>query len=267
MMKILNILQKKEYVNASCGTNKGRTREINEDNYYFAGRIRDISEHDIKGTTLITESIEVSASGEELFAIFDGIGGTENGELASFCAADETKKFMYKHKKNDYRSTEEMLNVLSQELNQKVYECGFAQGTSSMGTTFVAMCFSKERVWSCNVGDSRCYRFRNGVLKMMSEDHDENMFATRRKERKAKLIQYLGMNPKDGLIEPFVASSDRKKGDIFLICSDGLTDMVSEPDIADVLKNSDCTERAAQGLIELALKNGGKDNVSIIVCE
>ena len=203
-----------------------------------------------------------------LFAVYDGVGGAKYGDKASFCAASETKIFIDNLRKDEYDSEESMLNALCIYLNAKVYEMSLNYEGSMSGTTFAALYFDNDRVWSCNVGDSRCYRLRNGVLEMLSMDHDEDMFSANKvkRKRKARLIQCLGMNPKEGLIEPFITSDERKEGDVFLICSDGLTDMVAEPDIAEILRKDDKTQTVASELIEMALTNGGKDNVTAIVC-
>ena len=75
------------------------------------------------------------------------------------------------------------------------------------------------------------------------------------------------MNPEEILIEPTIKSSDLKEGDRYLICSDGLTDMVAEADITAILRDADDTEEAANKLVDLALANGGRDNITVIVCQ
>ena len=87
------------------------------------------------------------------------------------------------------------------------------------------------------------------------------------KTKKPGLIQYLGMDPGEIILEPTIHSSDLQKGDTYLICSDGLTDMVTEADIASLLNKAADAEEATAGLVELALENGGKDNITAIVCK
>ena len=85
-------------------------------------------------------------------------------------------------------------------------------------------------------------------------------------KKKAPLIQYLGMDPEEILIEPFIAKGDLKKGDQYLLCSDGLTDMLTNFEIADIMLNSPDAATCAENLIRAALEHGGRDNITVIVC-
>ena len=270
-MKIPFILQKETYIQAACGTNKGKIREKNEDNLYFAGKTGKPAGADRDDSTIRSSaSVRLTEEGgkDSLFAVFDGIGGIEHGELASRRAAAGTCEFFDNHRIGEFEDAGAMLDCMCRELNGKVY-CMSADGSASGGgTTFAALYFAGKTVWSCNVGDSRCYRFSRGMLEMMSVDHNEDMFRADNisRKRKPKLIQYLGMDPQDGELEPYISNTKVNRGDIFLVCSDGLTDMVAEPDIADVLRKTESAEDAAGELIDMALRNGGRDNVSVIVC-
>ena len=84
--------------------------------------------------------------------------------------------------------------------------------------------------------------------------------------RKAPLTQHLGMDPAEVLLVPYVAKGDIQKGDQYLICSDGLTDMVENVTIADILINNSDAQDAVLALTSAAMQNGGKDNITVIVC-
>ena len=107
------------------------------------------------------------------------------------------------------------------------------------------------------------------MLEKLSEDHVEGMYSIGRtkKNKKPGLIQYLGMDPEEILLEPTIHCSDLQKGDTYLLCSDGLTDMVTEADIASLLNKAADAEEATTGLVDMALENGGKDNITAIVCK
>lgn len=258
----------RDVIHASCGCDKGNVRENNEDNFYFGG---DILSSDNKGLQKIISGSfrqdEYDVIGD-LFAVFDGMGGTQYGEYASHDAADCTARFMKDPDNFNPSDVTPTLTRLCMDINERVFESGRNLGASVMGTTMAALYFFNGMVWSCNIGDSRCYRFRDGSLELLSEDHVEDMFDPDREKRKRKpgLIQYLGMDPDEIRLDPTIVSSETKEGDIYLICSDGLTDMVTEPDISAVLSRNKRTDIAVRELIDVAIENGGRDNVTVIVC-
>ena len=252
----------------SCKCDKGKFRENNEDNFYVCGTYLESDNEGQKNT--ITEEITQSISDNHgiLLAVFDGMGGTQYGEIAAYEAAKSIDELMLNCENTESDETT-MLSKLCMGINERVYMAVEKMGVSVMGTTMAALYFRSDKVWSCNVGDSRCYRLRRDVLEMISEDHVEELYYIDRvnKNRKPAIIQYLGMNPEEILIEPTINSSDLKEGDRYLICSDGLTDMVAEADITAILRDADDTEEAANKLVDLALANGGRDNITVIVCQ
>ena len=98
----------------------------------------------------------------------------------------------------------------------------------------------------------------------ISEDHVESR--TGRAHRKAPLTQHLGIDPEDMLIEPYIAKGELKKGDMYLLCSDGLTDMLSNFEISCPMHDSKRVDECAGQLIQAALEKGGRDNITVIVC-
>ena len=84
--------------------------------------------------------------------------------------------------------------------------------------------------------------------------------------KKAPLTQHLGINPEDFLIEPYIAKGELKRGDQYLLCSDGLTDMLTNLEIDEIMSSTDTAGDCVQKLIDAALEKGGKDNVTAIVC-
>ena len=132
-----------------------------------------------------------------------------------------------------------------------------------MGTTVVSLCFGKTGIYGFNLGDSRCYRFSEGKLYALSTDHAVVSPITRR----ARLTQCLGIPESDFVLEPTVFAADYLKGDLFLLCSDGLTSMVSPVKLQSVLEGQgDLTEKV-ESLREMVFRRGAEDNVTILLFE
>ena len=259
----------KSIISGACGCVRGNVREKNEDNFYFCGKHLDCGNEGMN--EIIERSLENDAEKfpGEFAAVFDGIGGAQYGELAAYEAAVCTKDFLAHAEKNGSDEGTLMLRDLCDNINEKVFKTGEERGVNAMGTTMAALYFHGNNVWSCNVGDSRCYRLRDGVLELLSEDHVEELYYADLKngKRKPDLVQYMGMDPSEIRLEPAINCGYLKGGDTYLVCSDGLTDMVTESDIAGILRETDDARDAADKLIELALMNGGKDNITVIVCK
>ena len=143
-----------------------------------------------------------------------------------------------------------------------------------MGTTVVAIWLEEERLHYAHVGDSRLYRLRAGVLLCLTEDHSLLNEYVRMGEltvEQAKhfpykniIVRALGMSPG---VQVEASSTDPEPGDRYLLCSDGLTDLVDEDKIGGQLRTADDLDTAAIGLVELALEAGGLDNITAVVAE
>lgn len=246
-------------IKAACISSVGNVREKNEDNLFFNGRYLPQDNDGIKHPIGIN-----TFSPEALFCVYDGMGGHEAGEVASFIAASETGAFMEK-RKNLIFPPRKLLTELTLHLNDSIFGYGDRSTASlPMGTTGVMLCFSFDNVYVCNVGDSPAFRLRDNELLQLSFDHVETLPAG--SKRKPRLTQSLGMNPDEITLEPYIGKCKIKRGDQYLICSDGLTDMVSKTDICAILKSCASTKKAVETLLKTALENGGKDNVTVILC-
>lgn len=143
-----------------------------------------------------------------------------------------------------------------------------------MGTTLVAVYLAEDKkAYALNIGDSRLYLWRNGLLKQITQDHsyvaellskgDITTDEARRHPQRNVILRAVGAD--EGL-DSDVFSFETEPGDRLLLCSDGLSDMAADDEIAAVLKEEN-TKKAADALIELALNNGGRDNVSVILID
>lgn len=246
-------------INAACGCNKGKRRSNNEDNFYFDGKCMEAVNNGLHNPAVFDGPVKRGTC----VAVFDGMGGENFGEDAAFAAA----KTMQQTERSlaDYLIPEKKyLQRLCVQINQAVVDAAREAGTERMGSTMVSLYFSGKYVYVCNLGDSRAYRLRNGEFLQLSKDHVDTRPMPEGK--KAPLTQHLGIDPEDMLIEPYIAKGEVKPGDQYLLCSDGLTDMLTNFEIADIMLAEEDTESCVRKLIEAALEHGGKDNVTVILC-
>lgn len=239
------------YINFSCISDKGHCRSINQDNYICDGQYMNFENSSMNNCL----NGHVSTKFLHFFGIFDGMGGEECGEIASLIAAKNASDVIF--------GKDVMQDVLKycQKTNDDI--CRYAQehSVSSMGTTAAILVFKGNEIVLCNIGDSKIFRFSDGILEQISKDHVTiSAYGT-----KPPLSQNLGIPTTELIIEPYIAKGQCNYGDVYLICSDGLTDMVECSEIKRILKNTKFDE-IAESLLAKALANGGRDNISIIVC-
>ncbi|MBP3870988.1 MAG: serine/threonine-protein phosphatase [Faecalicoccus sp.] len=246
---------------AVCVCHIGKKRKNNEDNFYFNGSFLEPVHVESDGIL----EIEQDRQTEQMYAVFDGMGGGDYGELASYGAAQAMDVAL--HTGFIDPDIESSLRKLSLHLNRKVYEVEKELGSHYMGTTMVSLYYDTQNAWIFNVGDSRCYRLREGSLKQLSLDHSETSFVEWMgiKYAKAFLTQVLGMNPKEYSIDPYIVKDQIQSGDIYLLCSDGLTDMVSNEEIQSILSESASIKEGCEQLLKMALDHGGVDNITILI--
>lgn len=206
-----------------------------------------------------------------LFAIADGMGGHRGGEIASSIAIDTLRDAFFRstfdarlHVENDVPRRAKELATAVQMSNECVRSMAMAdRELSDMGTTLVAARFSpnKQRLYIGHVGDSRCYRLRRGVFRQLTTDH--TMASLGMKGPRSKdLYQAVGVSP-DLTIDMIVDKP--QDDDVYLLCSDGLSKMMSDDEVRDVLVDHQDLESALYTLIEIANDRGGKDNVTVII--
>jgi PPM family protein phosphatase len=207
-----------------------------------------------------------------LFAVADGIGGAQAGELASSLAAaavrDDTS--------DGHGDGRQRVDELIQEANRRVYQRQSEDASlSGMGTTMTVALVEDGRVWIGHVGDSRAYLVRNGELEQLTEDHSlvaELVRSGRLSPEEAEthpqrsvVTRALGTDP-DVDVDTF--SIDAKPGDLFMLCSDGLTSMVSDDGILqEIDRRRDDLRATAKGLVRAANRGGGEDNITVVFFE
>jgi PPM family protein phosphatase len=206
-----------------------------------------------------------------LFAVADGMGGAQAGELASSLAAAALKD-----SQEPGEGGEERVNELIQQANRRVYERQSQDAAASgMGTTMTVALVEDGRVAIGHVGDSRAYLIRDGGLEQLTEDHSlvaelvrSGKLSPEEAEghpQRSVITRALGTDP-DVDVDTF--SIETRPADLFLICSDGLTTMVDDETIlAEVARNRNDLKSAAKALVRAANKGGGEDNITVVFFE
>ena len=237
----------------------GKIRNNNEDNFWCCG---DSLEAQNQGMSHIRSGY-MKQSEYPLLAVFDGMGGESCGEMAAFLAAEACGEHFKTAKDGIRNDPEEFLNEICESMNQAICDYGRTNKINSMGTTAALLAFAEDAVYSCNLGDSRIYKSDREKFYQISQDHvlGRSLFG------KAPLTQYLGMEEENLQLEPSISRQEIKIGDRFLLCSDGITDMLSDGEIADILSRDIPVAKTGEILVDRALKKGGRDNITVVLCE
>jgi serine/threonine protein phosphatase PrpC len=226
------------------GTDPGRKRRRNEDDYVVE---------------------------PPLFAIADGMGGAQAGELASSLAAGAVRD-----DEGVVGSGERHVTDLIQEANRRVYQRSSEDAAASgMGTTMTVALVEDGTVVFGHVGDSRAYLIRDGKLEQLTEDHSlvaelvrSGKLSPEEAEthpQRSVITRALGTDP-DVDVDTF--SIQTQPGDLFMLCSDGLTSMVEDEVILQIVeKHRDDLQAATKALIRAANKGGGEDNITVVFFE
>jgi protein phosphatase len=204
-----------------------------------------------------------------LFAIADGMGGAQAGELASRLAAASVGQA-----DAGALTGRDRVVALVEEANRSVYERATAdESVSGMGTTMTVAVVEDDLVWIGHVGDSRAYLVRDGRLEQVTEDHSlvaELVRSGRLTEEEAEshphrsvITRALGTEPE---VEIDAMPVEARDGDIFLLCSDGLTTMVDDATILALIEeNEEHIGAAARALVSAANDAGGEDNITVVL--
>jgi PPM family protein phosphatase len=225
----------------TCKTDTGRQRRDNEDSAFARAPV---------------------------FVVADGMGGAQAGEVASRIAIEA-----FEHGLPGEGSPEERLATRVREANHQIYERSRAdRGRAGMGTTLTAAYVDDAHVAIAHVGDSRAYLFRDGTLQRLTQDHslvDELVRRGKLTEEQAAehpqrsiITRALGPEPD---VEVDTWTYPARPGDVILLCSDGLTSMISEERVKEVLAAHENLDAAADALINEANEAGGRDNITVVL--
>ena len=237
---------------AFAKTDIGKARDMNQDYYYISKPEDKIS----------------------IFILADGMGGYNGGEIASKLATMATLGYIQSNFENIPKEREEILKLIKSAMeyaNMVVYEKSKEQKElEGMGTTLEVCLIYNNKLYIGHIGDSRIYRLRGEFFRKLTHDHSYvqklvkdgtiTQEEANHHPKKNMLMKALGCT---AFVEPDITVKGFVKDDIVLICSDGLTNMVEEPEIYNILKDEGTL--AAEKLVEKANENGGYDNITAIV--
>ena len=233
-------------------TDIGKAREMNQDFIYVSQNMGDIN----------------------LCILADGMGGYKGGEIASSLATLSAKEYIEKNINNIKLNYDNILELIKNAMdfaNIAVHQKGLeSEELEQMGTTLEICLVYDNKMYIGHIGDSRIYRIRKNIIRRITTDHSyvetlvKDGKITREEAfyhpKKNMLIKALGCTEK---IEPDIAIKEFLPGDIILMCSDGLTNMLKEEEIYKIIKEDE--ENACSNLVLRANERGGLDNISVIL--
>jgi serine/threonine protein phosphatase PrpC len=233
----------------------GHARENNEDKY-------DFYEPD--------EEPLLAARGS-VYLVCDGMGGHNAGQIASELAA---KQFLHAYYHLGGTAQEAARQAILQAHHYIAEMASKVPSRYGMGTTLTALILKQDEGILAHVGDSRCYRLREGVFEPLSRDHtlvarlvEQGILTPEQAKyhpQRNVIRQAVGVADPSEPLEPDIETFPLQAGDLYLLCSDGLTDMVDDAEIEAVLREEPPT-RAAWRLVDRALANGGRDNITVVL--
>ncbi len=240
----------KIHYEAAAKTDRGRKRASNEDAFGYS------LEHGI-------------------FLVCDGMGGAAAGEVASNLAVEEFLHWFTEHLTADISAadTDVLLREAVSRANQRIHEKSLqTPHLHGMGTTLVGIFVKESHAWIVNIGDSRCYRFHNGVMAQCTHDHslvEEQVRLGRmtaaeaaRSPMRNVITRAVGTRTE---VAADVLEVEVEPGDLFLLCSDGLTKELRDVQIERLLQEAETPLAACERLVESANWAGGRDNITCLV--
>ena len=239
-------------IKAYAKSDKGNVRETNEDYFYISNSLDQI----------------------QLFLLADGMGGYNAGEVASKMAVESARDYIHKHfakNKDSKEKLEALLKDAVEYANSVVYKKAQSkEDLRGMGTTLDVCLIYNSRIYIGHVGDSRVYRIRKEFMRRLTKDHSyvqtlvDDGTITKEEAyshpKKNMLTKALGCVE---TVEPDVYTKTFIKDDIILMCSDGLTNMIREENIYEIIKQD--KENAIENLVKQANDNGGLDNITVVI--
>jgi PPM family protein phosphatase len=222
-------------------TDVGRQRHTNEDNFY---------DH------------------PPLFAVADGMGGAQAGEVASEMAIDQ-----FVQERETGEPAERQLEQIALAANRKIWELAQSDTRhAGMGTTLTAAMLDGQYVAVGHVGDSRLYLYRDGKLERMTRDHSlveefvrqGKLTPEQAEKHPQRSVITRALGP-EGTVDVDTFRIPARAGDVYLLCSDGLSGMVSDDDLAAILGEGGSLDQTAASLVEAANDNGGRDNITAVL--
>lgn len=264
----------KRILEIAVTTNKGK-RSHNEDNFVCKSKLLHLYQENV--------TRKRKSSNPCVCAVCDGMGGLAEGRKTSYLASDYIRHIMktkmkYYEKQRKSSNKGQFLPSWKEKMNQLILDLNTVIDQSSpskrmVGTTLAMLYFAEDSILAANVGDSRIYTYLNSELKQISVDHNESNLMKKYHEkdemcenRKHMLTQYIGISPKQFIIEPHIIEL-KYESMLFLMCSDGLTEQLKEEQIQTLLSThyDKSSSQLSKLLVEEAVNLGTKDNVTAMI--
>ena len=256
-------------IKGSASSYIGVSRKNNEDNYFLNGKY---AEYDAENQNSSAFQPLVQ---DGVFGIFDGMGGQSKGEFASLCAAVTLQKYQDSMTENPYG----VIGEYVEDVNQQIC-CEMNRIKKQIGSTLAILTFRHGTASAYNLGDSCIYHLSGNTLTKLSRDHtvSEQLYRngiltrqeSRRDIRRHQLTRHLGISPDRKECLRVHKSGDIKvsNGDMFLLCTDGVSDTLSEDDIKTVMQDSKgkC-RKAVEMIIQQSVRKGSQDNITALVLQ
>ena len=240
-------------IKAYAKSDVGKVREMNQDSYYISQSLDDV----------------------QIYMLADGMGGYKGGEIASNLAIQSAKNYILNNFKDIPKDRESIIQLLASSIeyaNMVVFEKSKEnKELQNMGTTIEIVLIYGNKAFIGHVGDSRIYRIRKSFIRKLTQDHsyvqklvkDGTITQEEAKHHPQKnmLMKALGCN---AFVEPDILVRGFLKDDIYIMCSDGLSNLVEQEEMYDVVIKENI-EQAPKEFVELANKRGGYDNITVAV--
>jgi serine/threonine protein phosphatase PrpC len=207
-----------------------------------------------------------------LFAVSDGMGGAAAGDVASALVV-ESLLYNLEHRCEGPDFIQSLKCAVDQA-NLQVWDAAQTHGRAGMGATLVAVLIRQGTAYLASVGDSRIYLVRAGQIRQLTKDHsyvqmlvDAGVFSSEdaaASPYRNIILQAMGTKPE---VVSGLSRLELRRGDRFLLCSDGLTEKVTGRELLDIVENSPSSSAACSRLVTLANERGGEDNITVIVAE
>jgi len=209
-----------------------------------------------------------------LLVVADGMGGHALGELASQTAVKAFSEALFASLAKQPNDKEKALKDAINHANNAVYRLAGEEGKGRPGTTLTALILGSDSFYIAHIGDSRIYLLRDGQLRQLTTDHTwvaSEVAKGRMKPYEAQnspfrnyLTRALGSKP---TVEGDIFAGGLKEGDVFLLCSDGLTGHVRDDEIANLLNGNESLQESCERLVAMANERGGHDNITVLLAQ
>lgn len=244
-------------IEAACISCCGQ-REKNEDNFLFDGKRLAAPNQGMDGLLMVEKEIKEPF----MMAVFDGMGGGSMGDLAAATAAESFRKRM-EQSRYYLEAPERLLKKLCIVTERAIISQRESIMARTMGCTMAALYLTREKIYACNLGDSRLYRLRGGLMTQLSTDHtDERLIREMGINRQPQLLQYLGMSGDGMEPNPCIQMGSYRQGDWYFLCTDGVEECLSPKILHEKVLHTGNPELLAEQVLPVLQKS--QDNATMI---